>query len=104
MRTGVATLSPRAMSLVAAVGVLVYALVLWFAVVSPKRSETARVGEELAAAETRLAEAQAAAHRPQGAGVPVSDVFRLAKAMPSSVDNQHRQPRITRIARIKAKQ
>jgi Tfp pilus assembly protein PilO len=80
-------LSPRTLVLAAAGLVLVYALAAWFLFVSPKRSEAARLSDDIAAAEVRLTEAQAAANRPAGAGVPVSEVLQLAKAMPASADH-----------------
>lgn len=98
MTARVSSLSPRALLLLAAAGVLLYAAAAWFLWVSPKRSDVSRTTAELAAAEVRLEEARAAAHRPSGAGVPVSDVFRLAKAMPSSGDQAGLVLELTRLA------
>lgn len=86
MRARIASLSPRALLGLAAGAVLIYGLAVWFLFVSPKRAEVASARAGVASAELRLAEAQAAANRPGDAGVPVSDVFRLAKAMPASND------------------
>lgn len=86
MTARVASASPRALVAVAAGLLLVYAAALWLLVVSPARSEAARVGDELVAAQLRLAEARAAANRPAGVGVPVAEVLRLARVMPSSAD------------------
>lgn len=88
MKARPAGLSPRATYALAGIAVLVYAAAVWFLVVSPKRAEVARLGDEVAAAEARLVAAQAAASRPAPAAspVPVADVLRLAKAMPSSGD------------------
>lgn len=86
MTSRIASTSPRALAAAAAVLALVYAAALWLLVVSPARSEAARVSGELAAAEVRLAEARAAANRPAGAGVPVAEVLRLARVMPSKAD------------------
>jgi Tfp pilus assembly protein PilO len=81
-----ASLSPRARLGLALAGVLVYALVLWLVVVSPKRAELASVNAEVAAAEAQLATsgAQRGTRAPASSGV--GDVVRLAKAMPSSND------------------
>jgi Tfp pilus assembly protein PilO len=79
------SLSPRAVVAVAALAVLLYAVVLWFLVVSPKRADAAEAKDEVAAAELRLAEARAAGSRPSGTSATVTDVFRLTKAMPSSL-------------------
>jgi Tfp pilus assembly protein PilO len=82
-----ASASPRTLAALVAGAVLVYAAALWLLVVAPKRSEAARAEEDLVAAELRLAEARAAANRPSGVGVRVSDVLRLAKVMPPSADH-----------------
>ncbi len=100
MKSRVASLSPRALIALAVGGVLVYTLVVWFLVVGPKRSETSNLGAEVAAAEIRLAEAQAAANRPQNTDAPVSDVFRLAKAMPSSSDQPGLVLELDQLARV----
>lgn len=85
MKARVADLSPRVRLALAAGAVLVYALVLWFLVVAPKRAEVTRIADEVTAAELRLADARATANRPNRTA-PVTDVVRLAKAMPSSAD------------------
>jgi len=92
-------LSPRALAAIAAGGLLVYVLAAWFLVLAPKRSEVASLGAELASAELRLAEVQGAANRPQSTGAPVADVFRLAKAMPSSADQPGLVLELDRLAR-----
>jgi Tfp pilus assembly protein PilO len=86
VRARVADLSPRARMALALVAVLVYAAAAWFLVVSPKRSEVARLDTELTAAELRLAEVRATANQPRKSFAPVTDVIRLAKAMPASSD------------------
>jgi Tfp pilus assembly protein PilO len=78
--------SRRAQIVAVAVGVLLYLLATWFLFVSPKRAEAARLQDEVVAAEARLTEARAQSGRPQGAQSRVSDLFSLAKAMPSSSD------------------
>jgi Tfp pilus assembly protein PilO len=99
VRPRIASLSPRAFLGLAAGAVLIYGLAVWFLFVSPKRAEVASVRSDVAAAELRLAEAQAAANRPGDAGVPVSDVFRLAKAMPGSNDQPGLILELSRLAR-----
>ena len=86
MRARVADLSPRARMAFAAAAVLVWTLALWFLVVAPKRAEVTRLGDEVTAAELRLADARASANRPEKETAPVTDVVRLAKAMPASAD------------------
>ncbi len=82
-------LSPRALFAAVIGGVLVYALVFWFVLVSPKRAEASALTDEVAALEVTVATARAAASprsnedtRP----IAVADIFRLAKAMPSVPD------------------
>ena len=91
-------LSPRTLLALSAAAVLLYAIVAWLLFVSPKRSDASRVTKELVAAELKLVEAQAAAHRPAGAGVQVSDVLRLTKAMPSSADQAGLVLELTKLA------
>lgn len=86
MKARVADLSPRTRIALAAAAVLVWTLVLWVLVVAPKRAEVTRLGDEVTAAELRLADVRASANRPQKAEAPVTDVIRLAKAMPASAD------------------
>lgn len=92
------TLSPRALAALAGGAVLVYAIAAWFLFVSPKRSEASGVEADIVAAEVRLAEAKAAANRPRSAGGPVSDVLRLAKAMPESGDQPGMVLELSRLA------
>jgi len=99
VRAQLQALSPRAVAAIAAGGVLLYLLAAWFLLVSPKRAESGRLGSELEIAQTRLAEAQAAANRPPSAGGPVADVFRLAKAMPSIADQPGLVLELDRLAR-----
>jgi hypothetical protein len=80
-------------------GILLYAALLFLLYVSPKRSEASRLGDEIVAAELRLADAQLAARGRSGAGgAPVSDVLRLSKAMPSSTDQPGLVLELTRLA------
>ena len=88
MRQRLAALSPRATLALAALALLLYAAGAWFVLVSPKRAEVARLGDEVVAAQARLVAARAAASRPSPASarVPVAEVLQLVKAMPSSAD------------------
>lgn len=99
MKARLDALSPRTLMALAAGAVLVYMLVVWFLVVEPKRSDAASLNADVAAAEIRLADAQASANRPQRRGAPVSDVFRLAKAMPSIADQPGLVLELDRLAR-----
>ena len=98
MSSRLASLSPRTLALLAAGAVLVYAFALLLLVVSPKRSEVARLGDDIAAAELRLVEAEAALNRPRSAGGSVVDVLRLAKAMPQSLDQPGLVLELSRLA------
>ena len=84
MRARITSLPTRMQIGIAAGAVLVYALALWFLLISPQRAEATALVEDVAAAELRLVEAQVAATRPTQDGARVSDVLRLAKAMPAS--------------------
>jgi len=80
-------LSPRTLYVLIGVGLLVYALLGWFVLVSPKRSEASRLDKEVAAAQTSLETARAALARQDDAQpIAVADIFRLAKAMPAMPD------------------
>jgi Tfp pilus assembly protein PilO len=98
MRDRLAAQSPRTLLLLSAGVVLLYAAAVWFLFVAPKRSEAARLEAEVVAAELQLIEAQAAADRPKGAGVPVTDVLRLAKAMPQAADQAGLVLELSRLA------
>ena len=82
-------LSPTALFAVVIGGVLVYALVFWFVLVSPKRAEASALKAEVAALEITVANARIAAaprSNQDTAPIAVADIFRLAKAMPSVPD------------------
>ena len=82
-------LSPRALFVAVIGGVLVYALVFWFVLVSPKRAEASALKAEVAALEITVANARIAAaprSSQDTAPIAVADIFRLAKAMPSAPD------------------
>lgn len=99
MRARLEGTSSRSLIALAIGGVLLYALVVWFLVVAPKRSEAATLRADVATAEIKLAQAQAATHRPRSAGASIADVFRLAKAMPSSTDQAGLLLELDRLAR-----
>ena len=99
MKARFAALPPRAVIAIAVGAVLVYALVLWFLLISPKRAEATTLADDVIAAELRLAEARVSSTRPQPAGTQVSDVVRLAKAMPSSADQPGLVLELDRLAR-----
>jgi hypothetical protein len=82
-------LSPRALFAAVIGGVLVYALVFWFVMVSPKRAEASALKAEVAALEITVTEARIAAtprSNEDTKPIAVADIFRLAKAMPSVPD------------------
>jgi Tfp pilus assembly protein PilO len=81
-------LPTRALIAIAVGAVLVYAVALWFLLISPKRSEAATLADDVISAELELGRAQLEVKRPHARrpGTQVSDVLGLAKAMPSSAD------------------
>jgi hypothetical protein len=99
MKARLDSLSPRALTIGAVAAVVVYAAVVWLLLVSPKRGEAADARADVAAAHVRLAEARAASNRPTRTGPPVSDVFRLVKAMPGSDDQPGLVLELDRLAR-----
>jgi hypothetical protein len=99
MKARIAALPPRAVIAIAAGAVLVYALALWLLLVAPKRAEATTLADDVIAAELQLAEARVRPTRPQSAGTQVSDVLRLAKAMPSGTDQPGLVLELDRLAR-----
>jgi Tfp pilus assembly protein PilO len=102
MKARLAALPARAVVAIALAAVLVYALALWFLLVAPKRAEATALADDVVAAELSLVAAQATSNRPQAAapaGTGVSDVLRLAKAMPSSADQPGLVLELDRLAR-----
>jgi hypothetical protein len=99
MKSRFAALPPRAVIAIAAGAVLVYALALWFLLIAPKRAEATTLVDDVIAAELRVAEARVKTTRPQSAGTQVSDVLRLAKAMPSGADQPGLVLELDRLAR-----
>jgi Tfp pilus assembly protein PilO len=83
---GALTGSRRALIGVAAAAVALYAIAAWFLFVSPKRAEASRLEADVVAAEDALVAARAATGKRATPETRVSDLFRLAKAMPSSRD------------------
>ena len=84
MRTNVSNRTALAVGGAAFVFVLA---ALWFLVVSPKRSEAARLEGDVAAAQAELSQRKADLARPSAAvTVRASDVFRLAKALPEDAN------------------
>jgi Tfp pilus assembly protein PilO len=98
VRARVESLSPRVLIAIAAGLVLLYVAVAWFVVVSPKRADAGAARDELAAAQTRLADAELTLLRARSAGAPVVDVFRLAKAMPPSTEHSGLVLELTKLA------
>lgn len=99
MTKRLASLSARSLLVIAGAVVVLYAAAVWMLMVSPKRSEAATAKADLAAAELRLVDAQSASSGPRGTGTPVADVFRLARAMPATVDQPGLVLEISRLAK-----
>jgi Tfp pilus assembly protein PilO len=80
--------------------VLVYAIAVWFLLIAPKRADVTKAADEVMAAQLRLADARLDARQPaRSGGTRVSDVLRLAKAMPSSADQAGLVLELDRLAR-----
>ena len=81
------SLNTRTLGLLAGFAVLLYLAAGYFLVVSPKKGEANRLGEEIAATQVELLAAQAAAEAEDDTQpIAVADIFRLATAMPNSPD------------------
>lgn len=80
-------LDTRTLTVLAVLGVLVYAAAGYFMLVSPKKAEAARLDGEIAAATTELQAALAAsAAQDDTQPIAVADIFRLRTAMPGDPD------------------
>ena len=80
-------LDTRTLSVIAGVCILLYAAAGYFLIVSPKKGESTRLDEEIAATTVELATARAAVEAQDDTQpITVADIFRLATAMPSSPD------------------
>ena len=80
-------LSPRALHVLVAVGLIVYTLGFWFMLVAPKRALASELEAEAATTQQAVATARAAAVAPPDTQpIAVADIFRLAKAMPAVPD------------------
>jgi hypothetical protein len=80
-------LSPRALYVLVAAGLIVYTLGFWFVLVAPKRALAAELESEVASSQLAVSAARAAATAPPDAQpIAVADIFRLAKAMPAVPD------------------
>jgi hypothetical protein len=80
-------LDTRTLSVIAGVCILLYAAAGYFLIVSPKKGESTRLDEEIAATTVELATARTAVEAQDDTQpITVADIFRLATAMPSSPD------------------
>lgn len=80
-------LDTRTLSVLAAVGILLFGAAGYFLAVSPKKGEAVRLNEEIAAANVELVTALAAAHAQDDTQpITVADIFRLSTAMPTTPD------------------
>lgn len=80
-------LSPGATAAIGVAIALVVALAGWLLLVSPQRSRSAKLDEEIAAVEAQITQARLAAQQADDVQpIRVADLFRLTKAMPSDLD------------------
>jgi type IV pilus assembly PilO-like protein len=80
-------LNTRTLGLIVAAVMLVYGAAGYFLLVSPKKGEASRLGEEISSTTVELAAARAATEvKDDTQPIAVADIFKLATAMPSSAD------------------
>ena len=80
-------LSPAATASIGVGFALVVALAGWFLLVSPQRSRSAQLDEEITAVEAQITLARAASVKAEDVQpIKVADLFRLTKAMPNDID------------------
>lgn len=80
------TLSRRAQLAVTVGALLLVAALGWFFLVSPQRSRSSALDEEIAAMEAQITQARRASLAAPAPKIETADIFRLAKAMPDQVD------------------
>jgi Tfp pilus assembly protein PilO len=80
-----ATLSKSAQVALVAAGLLLVAVIGWFALISPKRSTAADLKKQTAAVQAEIAKNQSSAFTQALPAVRSASVFRLAMAMPSQL-------------------
>ncbi len=82
------SLSDRAKYALLAGAVLLLLVVGWFAVVSPKRSEAAKVQSQIDDTQAQIDARRAALHAPPSSepSIRVADLFKLSRAMPNQAD------------------
>ena len=79
--------SRRTLAIVVGLCILAYAAAGYFLVVSPKKGDSVRLDEEIAATTVELTQALAAtAAQDDTQPIAVADIFRLSTAMPSTPD------------------
>ena len=80
--------SPRTVIASVVTGLLVFALLGYFVLIRPQRSEAQKLSEQIAATEQQIAERQRALAeaKQQAPPIRVADLFRLTKAMPDEED------------------
>jgi hypothetical protein len=68
-------------------GFLLFAAVGWFVLISPQRSQAAKLSKDIDSTETEITQAHALLAQAKSASkIRVADVFKLTKAMPDSAD------------------
>ncbi len=78
---------PSVQIALAVVGVLLVAIVGWYALVQPKSAQASKLSKEIGAAQAQLTQAQTAASAAKHQKpIRVANLFRLVKAMPDSQD------------------
>lgn len=86
MTERLSSLSTKAQVALVVAGLLLVAVIGYFAVISPKRSTAADLKKQAAAVQEQIARNQSAAFAQALPAVRAANVFRLAKAMPSRLE------------------
>ena len=86
MTERLSSLSTRAQVALVVAGLLLVAVIGYFALISPKRSTAADLKKQAAAVQEQIARNQSAAFAQALPAVRAANVFRLAKAMPSRLE------------------
>jgi Tfp pilus assembly protein PilO len=80
------SLSTRAQVALIVGGLLLVAVIVYFAVISPKRSEAARLKQQTAAVQAQIAQNRSTAFTQALPAVRAASVFKLGKAMPTQLE------------------
>ena len=86
MTARLSSLSTRAQVALVAGGLLLVALIVYFAAISPKRSTAAQLKQQTAAVQAQIEQNRSTAFAQALPAVRAASVFRLSKAMPTELE------------------